>query len=281
MRLSDWIAALQDSLASSAATLAGFVPKLLGALTLLLVGYLLGRLVSAALSRLLRLVGLERMLSRTVIQTLLDRSGIERSVSELLGTLGFWVIFLLFVISATETLQLEIISRALTTIAFYLPRVGMAVLIVLLGFLLANVLREGVVLACNSAGIAQGALIAQALYVALILLVVVTAVSELGIDTSLMNSTIMLLIGGLVAGAALSFGLGARETVGNLIAAHYLRPVIRVGQQVQAGRISGVVVGLTPVAVIVDAEEGRVVVPASQFSAATPVVTSPEAHHDA
>lgn len=279
MTVADWAAALRDTVLDSAAAFVAFVPKLLGAFTLLLLGYLLGRVTAATLSRILRLVGVDRVLSRTVLQTFLDRAGVQRATSDVLGTIGFWVIFLLFLISATETLELQIISQALTTLAFYLPRVGMAMLIIVLGFVLAGFLREMVLLACNSAGIGQGLLIARVLYVASILLVVVTAVNELGIDTTLMHNTIVLLLGGVVAGAALSFGLGARATVGNLIAAHYLRPVLRVGQEVQVGDIRGTIVSLTPVAVVVETEQGRVVVSASHFTEATPIL-DPERYGD-
>lgn len=272
---------LRESLGASLAVFMEFLPKLLGALALLVLGYVLARLLGATVARLLGLLGMDRILARTVVQGVLERAGIRRSASQILGAIAFWVVFLLFIISATETLDLAILSEALTTMAFYLPRVGMAVLIIVLGFIVAGFLRELTLLACNSAQIAQAGLIAQALYIAAILLVIVTAIDQLGIDTTLMNSLLVLLMGGLVAGAALSFGLGARGTVANLIAAHYLRPVLQVGQRVQVGAIRGVIVRLTPTAIILDTDEGRVIVPATHFAETTPIVGGEEERHGA
>lgn len=99
---------------------------------------------------------------------------------------------------------------------------------------------------------------AQAFYLVAILLVVVTAINQLGVDTTLLNSTITLVIAGLIGGAAISFGLGAKTAVANLIAAHYLQPVLRVGQKVRVGNLHGVVVA------------------ASQFTETTTLITTPE-----
>lgn len=266
MNVTDWATALMQSLNDSLAVLVNFLPKLFGAAILLVLGYLLGRTIAAVLSRLLRLVGLDRFVGQTTVRGLLERFGVTRPISDILGTIAFWIVFLLFLISATEILGLQILSGALTSLAYYIPKIGIAVLIVILGLLAANFIREVITIACNTAGIAQSTLIAQAFYVASVFLIVVTAINQLGIDTTLLNTALLLLMGGVIAGAALSFGLGARHAVSNLIAAHYLQPVLRVGQQVRVGGLRGSVVELTPMAVILETEEGRVVLPAAEFA---------------
>jgi len=119
-------------------------------------------------------------------------------------------------------------------------------------------------------------MVAQAVYVAVVLLIVVTAIDALGIDTELLNNTIVILLAGLIGGAALSFGLGSRNAVANLIAAHYLSPVVRVGMTVKVGATQGTVVAVTPISVVVETMEGRVIIPASQFSESTAVISHPE-----
>ncbi len=277
MNITELVGTLQDSLASSAAVVMALVPKLAAALLLLLLGYLLGRLVASGTARVLNLIGVDRLFSRTALQGILERAGTKKSLSQILGIVGFWVVFLLFLISAAETLSLASLSKALTDLTYYMPKVGIAALIVLLGMLAANISRELISMACSSAGIAQGPIVAQAFYVAALLLIVVTAINQLGVDTSLLNTTILLLLGGLIAGAALSFGLGARTAVANLIAAHYLQPVLRVGQRISIGTHHGEVVAVTPIAVILATDEGRVVVPASRFTETTTTIRPPEA----
>lgn len=261
----DWVDIFRESVEASLALIVAFFPKLVGALLLLLAGYLLARMVGAGTAGLLKVIGFNRLLARTPIQSLLTKSESSKTSADILGLLVFWLIFLLFGISATETMGLSAVSGALTDFAYYLPKLGVAIVIIVLGMLAASYLKDLISLACSSAGVSQGAIVSQTFYVAAILVVFVTGINELGIDTTLLNSTIMIAFGGLIAGAALSFGLGARGAVANLIAAHYLHPVFRVGQTIRVADVHGQVVALTPVAIVVDTPEGRVVVPASRF----------------
>lgn len=263
--LNDWVDIFRESVETSLSLIVAFLPKLLGALLLLLAGYLLARMVGAGTAALLKLLGFNRLLARTPIQSLLNKAESTKTSADILGLLVFWLIFLLFCISATETIGLAVISAALTEFAYYLPKIGIAILIIVLGMLAASYIKDLISLACTSAGVSQGAIVSQTFYVAAILVVFVTGINELGIDTSLLNSTIMIAFGGLIAGAALSFGLGARSAVANLIASHYLQPVFRVGQTIRIADVHGQVVALTPVSIVVDTPEGRVVVPASRF----------------
>ncbi len=274
--MTEWLLTVEESFFKSTKLLIGFLPKLVGAVLLVMAGFVIGRLVSVGLTKVLQFLGMDRLLGKTAVHTNLERTGTQKTISQILGVLGFWIIFLLFLISATETLGLAIVSQALTGLAYFLPKVGLAVVILVLGLFAANFLKEVISLACTSAGVAQGPVVAQTFYVGMALLVVVTAINELGIDTTLLNNTIILLVAGLIAGAALSFGLGAKPAIGNLIAAHYLYPILKIGQKVRVGEISGEVLSITPVAVVVQTQEGRAIIPASQFSESTAIVDPSE-----
>lgn len=276
LSMSGWWEGLAEAVTTSLSQILAFLPTIILTLMLLGLGYLLARVVSIATVRFLQFVGFDRMLSRTAAQTLLERSGTKQKVSELLGLIGFWIIFLVFLIKASDTLGLTMASDALTGLAHYLPKVVIAALILILGLIAANFVRELITMTCSSAGITHGTMVAQAVYVAVVLLIVVTAIDALGIDTELLNNTIVILLAGLIGGAALSFGLGSRNAVANLIAAHYLSPVVRVGMTVKVGETQGSVVAVTPISVVVETREGRVIIPASQFSESTAVISHPE-----
>lgn len=274
--MAGWWDGLTEAVTASLSQIIAFLPTIILAILLLGLGYLLGKGVFIATTRFLQLVGFDRLLSRTAVQTLLERSGTKQKVSELLGLIGFWIIFLVFLIKASDTLGLTMVSDALTGLANYIPNIGIAVLILILGLMAANFVRELITMTCLSAGITHGTMVAQAVYVAVVLLIIVTAIDALGIDTQLLNSTIVILLAGLIGGAALSFGLGSRNAVANLIAAHYLSPVVRIGMMVKVGETQGTIVAVTPISVVVETREGRVIIPASQFSEATAVLKHPE-----
>ena len=214
MTMIGWWEGLAEAVTGSLSQILAFLPTIILAFLLLGLGYILARGVSIATNRFLQLVGFDRLLSRTAVQTLLERSGTKQKVSEIFGMIGFWIIFLVFLIKASDTLGLTMVSDALTGIANYIPKIGIAVLVLLLGLMAANFVRELITMTCSSAGITHGTMVAQAVYVAVVLLIVVTAIDALGIDTELLNNTIVILLAGLIGGAALSFGLGSRNCRG-------------------------------------------------------------------
>ena len=276
LTMAGWVDGLTDAVTASLAQIVAYLPTLILACMLLGLGYVLARLVSVVVTRLLQLMGFDRLLSRTAVQTLLERSGTKQKSSEILGLIGFWIIFLVFLIQASDTLSLTMVSDALTSIAYYIPKVGIAVLVLVLGLIAANFVRELITMTCSSAGITHGTMVAQAVYVAVVLLIVVTAIDALGINTELLNNIIVILLAGLIGGAALSFGLGSRTAVANLIAAHYLGSMVRVGMTVKIGENQGTVVAVTPISVVLETREGRVIVPATQVTESTAVITHPE-----
>lgn len=276
MDITLWTATLQESFEYSFKLFMAYLPKTLGALMLLGLGILLGKIVEAGTSRVLHLIGVDRLLSGTGVLTLLKKIGSQKTISQIVGLLGFWLIFLLFLISATEALSLALLSETLTGLVHYLPKIGMATLILVLGLLATNFVRDLISVACDSSGIRQGTIIAQTVYIAATLLVLVTAINELGIDTSLLNQIIVILIAGLIAGAALSFGIGSRSAVKNLIAAHYIQPIVRIGEKIQIGSYNGTVTAITPMVVVLDTPKGRVVIPAAQFTEVTSILSPTE-----
>jgi hypothetical protein len=277
MDIANWSTILQDSFEYSFKLFMSYVPKSLGAIMLLALGILLGKIIEAGINRILNMIGVDRLLSGTGLISLLQKTGSKRSISQIIGLLSFWLVFLLFLISATDALSLALLSETLTALVHYLPKIGMATLILVLGLLATNFVRDIISVACDSSGIQQGTIIAQTVYIAATLLVIVTAINELGIDTSLLNQIIVLVIAGLIAGSALSFGFGSRSAVKNLIAAHYIQPIVRVGEKIQIGNYAGTVTAVTPMVVVLDTERGRVIIPAAQFTEVTSIIEPVEA----
>ena len=117
LTMTGWWEGLTEAVTTSLSQILDFLPAMILALLLLGFGYLLAKVVSFAAKRLLQLMGFDRLLSRTAVQTLLERSGTKQKTSEILGMIGFWIIFLVFLIKASDTLGLTMVSDALTGIA--------------------------------------------------------------------------------------------------------------------------------------------------------------------
>jgi small-conductance mechanosensitive channel len=258
---------LQESLTQSLETLITFLPKAIGAAILVLIGMIVGRLVSAATRRILGHMGADRVSSGVGLNGLLRQAGIATDVPSIIGATAHWVILLLFVITAVQTLGLSMLSGALRSLVSYLPDLMLAIVIGIAGLIIAKVIRNVVEEATRAAELPHDVFMGQAAYVLVLVVAVIMSIAELGVDTSLLNAIVLVLVTGVTIAGILSLGFGGRTTVANLLAAYSLRPVLEVGQHVRAGDISGTVSEVTLTAVVLEVEGTKIVVPADQFGA--------------
>lgn len=264
MDLDTYGAALRATFANITDSARLFLPNFLGAVGLLLGGWLLALLLQRLSARVTRRFdGLAR---RSHVEGALQRIGVHRPLSEVVGAFVFWTVFLFFVAGATEAFGLPVLSTWLTGLAFFLPRIAAALLVLLAGVLIANFVRDAVLAASATANVAYGEALAHIVRTVLLSVAVLIAVNELGIDVTLLTVTLGVVLGATFGGVALAFGLGARTTVSNIIGSHYIRQIIRVGQTVRLGVVQGEVEAITPTAIVLRNDEGRVIVPAKEFS---------------
>ena len=265
MDLSRPLDALEDLVARLIGSLTEYLPSLLAGILLLLAGWVLARLLQTWSTRLVG-GGLAWLTRNDRVRRTMARLGLPQAAPTFIGTVVFWVVFLLFLTAAAEVLGLNVLSLLLSGFATYLPSVLSAVLVLFAGLLAGNLVRGLVSEVANSAGLSYAVLLGRAAQVAVILVAAVTGASQLGIDTGPLTLMVTVTGGALLAGAALAFALGAGPVAGNVIAAHYVQQAYRVGDTVQIGTTTGRIVEITQTAVLIESAEGRVLIPARKFS---------------
>jgi len=250
--------------------LAGIGPRLAGALALALLGLGLAFLVRVLTRRLI--AGLDRLVTGLGGPRLARGAEYRRGAGRAAGRVLFWVVLLFFLAAATETLGLPVISVWLSGLLVYLPRFAAAVLILFAGLLGGHFLRNLILSGTASAGVAYGAALARLGQMTAVVVSVLVAVAQAGLNVSFLTSLLLLVLGSGLLGGVLTFALGARTTVANILACHYLQKTYRVGHRVRAGGFEGEIVEITATSVVLETEEGRVSVPASVFGQETTVL---------
>lgn len=264
MDLSRPLTTLGDLVARLTGSFTDYLPHLLTGIIILVAGMVLARLLQAWSTRLVG--GLMAWLTRNDrVQRTMARLGLPQTVSTFIGTVVFWVVFLLFLTAAVEVLGLSVLSLLLSSFATYLPSVLSAVLVLFAGLLAGALVRGLVSEVASSVGLSYAFLLGRVSQVAVVLLAVVTSASQLGIDTGPLTLMVTVTGGALLAGAALAFALGAGPVASNVIAAHYVLQAYRVGDTVQIGTTTGRIIEITQTAVMIESTEGRVLIPARKF----------------
>ncbi|MCB1698917.1 MAG: mechanosensitive ion channel [Halioglobus sp.] len=251
--------ALQDTTANIVASL----PSIAAALLLLLVGVIAARLIRGLTLRLLHLLNLflERILSGRTRAVVYFSSGITRLVAGIL----FWITLFVFVTAALKTAGLTGVAAWLERVVDFLPGIVTGGLIILVGYILAGLVRDVTLAAAHSAEFTEAVVISRLAQAITLITALVIGLDQIGIDVSFLTTMLGISSAALLFGFALAFGLGARTLVSNLVAAHHLRDVLEPGQDIRMGDWEGTVLEVSSTAVILDTEAGRVSVPAKLY----------------
>ncbi len=263
MDFNQWPILLGELFEKLSQSVTAYFPNILGAAALLLLGWLIAKLLRYAASRLV--ARLHRLIPGRALGREIKGSGFDRLATDLVGTVVFWAVFLFFVAAATEVLGLSAVTSGLGRLAGYLPVVLASVLELLAGLVLGNLAQSVVSRAASTANLAYADAAGRAVKAGIVLLAVVLALDQIGIDSTLLILITAIVIGVVLGGLALAFGLGARGVVSNIIASHYMNQAYRVGQRIRVGDVEGRIDDIQPAYIIIDGVEGRVLVPARQL----------------
>ncbi|APG27853.1 hypothetical protein A7E78_08415 [Syntrophotalea acetylenivorans] len=256
-----------------------WLPMLGAALVLLLVGWLAARLAQFAVGEILKRLGLDRLGEKAGAARLLQDLSMDASVSRLLARLIYWLVLLVFVLAAAESLGLQGMSTTLQSVVDYLPKVLAAMLILLLGGLIARLVGNTLGAMADRSGIRGGLALGQASRYIILVFVGVLALEQLGVQTALLVSFATVLITALMLALALSFGWGSRELARCIMAGFHLREVFLVGQILQVRGHRGRLTAIGPIKTMLETELGRVSLPNYVFTEEE-VVILPEEESD-
>lgn len=240
------------------------VPDLLGALLLVLLGWLVARAVRATIRGLGTRInrGLERLLRAERAAQL----RVSPTMLRLIGTAAFWVILLLFVMFATDLAGMSGVAEWLRSVLGYFPTLLFGVVIIVAGHLIGLLVRDLLLEALASAQVEQRELVARLAQTATFLTALIIGVHQIGVNVSFVTLVIAVALGSVLLAFSLAFGLGARGLVANLIGTHYIRRQLQPGARVKVGEIEGEILEITPTNVVLETDEGRAFVPARLFN---------------
>src|SRR5919205_4213908 len=208
---------LFQPLQNALSTFLSYLPQLIGAIIILIVGYVIAKLLQAVVGRVLQGIGFDRWMERGGIKQFFDRAETNQTPASILGALVFWFVFIIAITMAADALGIPQVSVVLAQLIAYIPNIIAAILILILAALLANFISGIVRGATGSdilASIAQYAIIVYAVFAAL---------TQLGVAVQLTANTFLILLGAVGLALAIAFGIGGREVARDLVEKAYNR----------------------------------------------------------
>jgi hypothetical protein len=206
-----------DSVGAFLRGIGDFMPNILAAIVILIIGWIIAKLLKAAVARVLKLVKFATLTDRAGIDEFLAKGEVKQSAADLIAVLVYWLVMLIVLVTAVNALGLEVASQLLNQILLYIPNIIVAVIVIVVGLYAANFVAALVRTAAANAGIAEAGFVAAISRFALIIFTFAIALNQLRIGREIVANGFLVLLGAAALGAALAFGLGARDLVGRFL----------------------------------------------------------------
>ncbi len=215
--VTNFFQAVMVSLAAAMMALLSFIPALIGAVIILVVGWLLSDFIGKLCIRILDRVGFERAAQRTGVSGFISQTGMrDPRASVVLAELVKWFIRLIFLEAAAEAVHLQAVVQVINQIILFIPNLIVALVVLMIGVMVARLVASLVRGSAAEAGFDNPNLLAGVAKYAIIAFAVLIAVNQIGIAASLVNAMFMAFVGALALALGLAFGLGGRDVAGRM-----------------------------------------------------------------
>lgn len=225
----DQVNLIVDSVRAYLVEIGRFLPKLTGAIIVLVLGWLIAKAVQWGIVRGLTLARFNVVTEKAGVDEFLKRGGSRKTTIDVLGILGYWLVILITLLTAFNTLGLGVVSDLLRRVALFVPHVIVAVLIIAIGLYFARLLAESVITYGKNVGLEDAEILGRITRYAIMTFVVIVALAQMEIGGDILKNAFYIAFGAACFGAALAFGLGSQKWAGEVLE-HFLHTRTRKKQ---------------------------------------------------
>ena len=218
-----WGDSLRLSLANAFSMFFAAIPRVIGFLVILVIGWFVATALAKAVAVVLRKVNFNDLAERSGFTGFVKGMGVDTDASGFVANVVKWFVRLIVLVVAFDALGLPAVSDVLQQLLLWLPNVIVALVVLLIGGLAATALAGLVRGATSKAGLSNPDALAAAARVVVWGFAVIVAVNQLGVAETLVNTLFMAFVGAIALAAALAFGLGGRETAAEIVRNAYER----------------------------------------------------------
>lgn len=237
--IQDWGDAIMASLTGALALFFAAIPKILGFLVIVVVGWVLASLVAKAIGALLRAIKFNDLAARSGFADFVQKMGVETDSAGFIAGVAKWFVRLIALVVAFDALGLPAVSDVLRQLLLWLPNVVVALVVLVIGGLAANAVSKLVRGATSEAELGNPNLLANVARIAIWAFAIVIAVNQIGIATTLVNTLFMGTVAALALVVGLAFGLGSRDVAGEIVRNWYQKSQGTAAKVKRAADVAG------------------------------------------
>ncbi|MBI4119662.1 MAG: hypothetical protein HY456_02340 [Parcubacteria group bacterium] len=217
MILRNWTDVIVESLRGLWVQTLGFLPALIGAIVVFVIGLIIATGLGTLVERLLSAFKLDSLLRSLGIEPYLERAGIKLNSARFIGQLVFWFFTIAFLLAASDILGFQSLSNFLQDVLLYIPNIVIAALIMVVTFVAARFMRNLVRVSVLGARLHAANFLGALTWWAIVIFGFLTALSQLRIASEIVQTLVTGVIAMFALGGGIAFGLGGKDYAAHLL----------------------------------------------------------------
>lgn len=237
------------------------IPNIVGAVVVILVGWMIAKLLSKALEKIFESLNIDRLGEKINETEFATKANFKLKLSKFLSKLVYYVLMLVFLMAATDVLGMPIVSEMVGNLIEYLPRLLSALVLFILGIYLSEFVKNIVFATCTALGIPSAKIIANFVFYLIFLTLTISALGQAAIETSLITSNLTVILGGVILAFSIGYGFASKDTMANFLASFYSKNKIKVGDYIGIDGVKGRVVSMDSTSLTLQGDGKLIVIP--------------------
>ncbi|MDP5140391.1 MAG: hypothetical protein NWP83_07970 [Spirosomaceae bacterium] len=222
-----------------------FVPNLVVAMIVIIAGVFIGKLLAKVVDKVLEQIGFNKLGDKINEIEAIKKFDLDIKLSKVVGKVLYYFVLLVFIIAAADTLGVPAITSMVLLLVEFIPKIISAAIMMLVGVLLADILRKFVSDLCASFNIASGKLISSAVFFFVLTIVIIASLAQAGINTDLLEFKFSVLVCGIILAFSIGYGFASKEILLNIISSFYSKNKYKIGQIIEVDGVKGEVLDTT------------------------------------
>jgi small-conductance mechanosensitive channel len=259
--VNEWTNLTIESLTAMGEKIMSALPNILGAIVILILGWIITKIVLFLLKKILKFARVDKLTEKLNELKILGDSKIKFSVTKVITVFVKWILFLVFLIIAADIMNWEVVSKEIGNLLRYLPRLFSAIALFMIGIYIARFVKNAIKGFYESFDLSGSKIISTLVFYIIAVIVTITAMNQAGIDTTVVTNNVTIILGAFLLAVAIGFGLGSREVIRDLLRTFYTRKNYELGDQVKINQIEGTVEAIDNISMTLKTEKGKIIIP--------------------
>ncbi len=249
---------------------AGFmdgVPKFVMAIVVLIIGIIIAKIIRNIVKKALEKVGVDNLGEKLNEIDIIEKSNVKIKISTILSKVVYFILVLFFFAASAEILQMPAVTNLVQDAIKLVPNLIVAGIILIIGTILADLLRSVAQTTLESLGIPSARLLASFIFYFMLINIVISALTQAQVNTEFLSQNISLVIGGVILAFAIGYGLASKNSMANFLASYYSKGKFDVGDTITIDQEKGKIVDIDKSSLVMITESGsKIIFPLSQVT---------------